>query len=83
MILEEVGEEQIPAIGRFQALERLTKAFAALEEFREKGLIRWYGISATYTLWPNDAERSYRDGFTLKQVVELAQRAGGSNHGFR
>ena len=89
LLLENVAEEQIPAIGAAQLNSRLELAFEVLEKLRAKGLLRWYGFSSDYGLWRdvshrNVAERDFRRGrFALERAVEIAQRVGGAEHGFR
>ena len=83
LLLEHVGEEQIPAIGQHQLQHRLASAFTALEQYRQQGLLRWYGLSADWALWPDAADRGYRPGLALEQVLQLAQDVGGEQHGFR
>lgn len=60
--------------------DRLARAFEWLEQARSQGLIRAYGM-ATWTCFrapPTDP------GFlSLHEVVKLARRAGGPDHGFR
>lgn len=60
--------------------DRLKAAFEWLEGARKRGSIRAYGL-ATWTCF---RVSSGDKGFLgLQKVVELAEKVGGANHGFR
>ncbi|KAK9802828.1 hypothetical protein WJX73_003640 [Symbiochloris irregularis] len=83
LLLENVAEEQLPAIGQSQLTQRLRAAFTALEDLRAQGLLRWYGLSSNFGLWTDEGDRSFRDGLSLRHAVSIAQQVGGPAHGLR
>lgn len=60
--------------------EMLAKAFALYEKYRKAGKLRYYGM-ATWTCFRTPKES--REHFSLEDAVEIAQQAGGKDHGFR
>lgn len=63
---------------RDQYYQRIEKAFRHLESEREKGRIKFYGISSN--TFPEDAARS--DFTSLAKVLEIAKAVGGKSSHF-
>jgi aryl-alcohol dehydrogenase-like predicted oxidoreductase len=67
-------------VGREQFMEMLSKVFEVYEKYRTNKKIRYYGM-ATWTCFrvpPNN-----REYLSLEEVVNLAEKVGGMQHGFR
>lgn len=67
-------------VDREEFMEMLGKVFEVYEKYRSNNKIRHYGM-ATWTCFrvqPNSKEY-----LSLEEVVKLAQKVGGSEHGFR
>lgn len=69
-------ETQLRYIGAEAFYERIQRAFDAMEQFAERGRIRFYG-AATWTGFREP------DQLSLERMVELARKAGGNSHRFR
>jgi hypothetical protein len=61
-------------------LQHLLEAFRVLEQFRREQKICYYGM-ATWTCFR--VPQNSKQYLSLEQVVKVAERAGGENHGFR
>lgn len=81
MYLHNAAESQLPEIGMAEFMRRLTLAFKFYESARTDGRIRYYGL-ATWNCFRVSAEES-NEFLSLESVVKLAEKVGGSNHGFR
>ena len=80
LYLHNAADAQIPVVGRVEFHERLARAFELLEKFRASGQLGAYGLAT----W--DSLRSSRGGpsyLSVQEVVDVAGRVGGPNHGFR
>jgi aryl-alcohol dehydrogenase-like predicted oxidoreductase len=73
-------EAQLGAVSREEFDQRLRAAFLKLEECRAAGKLRFYG-AATWNGFR--AAPNAREYLSLARMRELAQEAGGENHGFR
>ena len=73
-------ETQLVKISREDFDTRLLSAFEALEGAVSAGKIRMYG-TATWNSYRNDP--AAKDYLSLADIVELAKRAGGSDHHFK
>ena len=67
-------------VSREQFMEMLSNVFEVYERYRSNGKIRYYGM-ATWTCFrvPEDNE----EYLSLEEVVNLAEKVGGAQHGFR
>ena len=67
-------------VSREQFMEMLSKVFEVYETYRSNGKIRYYGM-ATWTCFrvPADSE----EYLSLAEVVKVAEKVGGPQHGFR
>ncbi|MEM4311202.1 MAG: aldo/keto reductase [Nitrososphaerales archaeon] len=80
LYLHNSAEAQLYDISREEYMNKLEKVFTLYEELRREGKIRYYGL-ATWS--------SFRVPFddkihlNLEDLVKLAQRVGGENHGFK
>jgi aryl-alcohol dehydrogenase-like predicted oxidoreductase len=73
-------EQQLDDIDAPALLERLRKAFEALESAVADGKIRLYGVATWNGFRVNHGERGY---LSLADVVGVAREAGGNGHHFR
>jgi aryl-alcohol dehydrogenase-like predicted oxidoreductase len=73
-------ETQLGKISRAEFDQRLSKAFATLEEAVSAGKIRMYG-TATWNGYRN--ESGAKDYLSLADVVALAEKTGGKQHHFQ
>jgi aryl-alcohol dehydrogenase-like predicted oxidoreductase len=73
-------EQQRPQLGPRPFDEAILRAFEACEGFRQEGRIRAYGV-ATWNGFRVPPDRP--DHLSLERLLELAERAGGRDHGFR
>jgi aryl-alcohol dehydrogenase-like predicted oxidoreductase len=69
-------ETQLGFVSGDQFDERITRAFAQLEELVDQRKIRWYGAAT----WDGFRKKG---ALSLPQMFELAKRAGGPDHHFR
>ncbi len=73
-------EQQRPQLGPRRFDDAILAAFEACEGFRSEGRIRAYGV-ATWNGFRVAPDRP--DHLSLERLLELAERVGGSEHGFR
>ena len=73
-------ESQLGTISESEFYTRLRAAFERLEQNRQQGKLRMYGV-ATWNGFRVPAES--REYHSLARMVELAQETGGEAHGFR
>lgn len=73
-------ESQLSEISKVEFEVRLAQAFERLEENRQNGKIKFYGVATWngFRLQPN--EQNYH---SLEKMWKIAERIGGENHGFR
>ena len=67
-------------LSRYDAFDRLTRAFERLEWYREHGVIKYYGL-ATWDAFRSDS--SDDSALTLHDILDVAEHVGGTEHGFR
>ncbi|MBI4354955.1 MAG: aldo/keto reductase [Candidatus Omnitrophica bacterium] len=72
-------EMQLEEVSRSAFLQRMTRAFACLEEQVRQGAIRWYGTATWngYRVAPSSQEY-----LSLEELVRCAEQAGGAGHHF-
>lgn len=80
LYLHNAPEAQLEEVGRPLFLERLEAAFRFYEEARKKGRIRSYGMATWDAFRVGRTEPGY---LALEDVVKLATKVGGEDHGFR
>ncbi|HJW09276.1 MAG TPA: aldo/keto reductase [Holophagaceae bacterium] len=73
-------EQQRPQLGPRRFEEVILRAFEACEGFRREGKITFYGV-ATWNGFRVAPDRP--DHLSLENLLQLAHRAGGPDHGFR
>lgn len=72
-------ESQLQEIDRPSFLDRMRRAFEALERAADDGMIRGYGVAT----WPGlRAARGDRDYLSLRELWALAAEVGGARHRF-
>ncbi len=67
-------------ISKEQFIEMLSKVFEVYEKYRSNNKIRYYGM-ATWTCFRVDQDN--KEYLSLEEVVNLAEKVGGTQHGFR
>jgi aryl-alcohol dehydrogenase-like predicted oxidoreductase len=67
-------------VSREQFMEMLSKVFEVYETYRSNGKIRYYGM-ATWTCFRVPA--GSEEYLSLAEVVKVAEKVGGPQHGFR
>ena len=73
-------ESQLQEVDRPSFLDRVRRAFEALERAADDGLLRAYGVAT----WPGfRAVRPDRDYLSLRELWQLAEEVGGAKHRFR
>jgi aryl-alcohol dehydrogenase-like predicted oxidoreductase len=73
-------ESWVDDISREEFNEMLQKVFQVYEEYRSCNKIKYYGM-ATWTCFRlSQNEREY---LSLEEMVKIAEKVGGKNHGFR
>ncbi len=73
-------ESQLQELDRASFLDRMRRAFEAMERAADDGLVRNYGVST----WPGlRAARADRDYLSLRELWALAEDVGGVRHRFR
>ena len=73
-------ESWVDDISREEFDEMLQKVFQVYEEYRSSNKIKYYGM-ATWTCFRlSQNEREY---LSLEEMVKIAEKVGGKNHGFR
>lgn len=78
LYLHNAAENQLGNVDDFKA--RLEASFSYLEEQRKLNTIRYYGM-ATWDSFTSGSDSP--DHLSLYEVVKLAEKIGGENHGFR
>jgi aryl-alcohol dehydrogenase-like predicted oxidoreductase len=73
-------ESQLGTVSESEFNTRLRAAFERLEQNRQQGKLRMYGV-ATWNGFRVPAES--REYHSLARMIELAQETGGEAHGFR
>ena len=80
LYLHNAADAQLPVVGRARFLARLEEAFRLYERFRSEGSLVAYGIAT----WDSLREPPSHPGYlALEEVVRLAMKVGGKDHGFR
>jgi aryl-alcohol dehydrogenase-like predicted oxidoreductase len=80
LYLHNAADAQLPVVGHDEFFVRLEAAFRLYERYRAEGTLGAYGLAT----W--DCLRTPRGGagyLSLDEVVRLARRVGGPDHGFR
>jgi aryl-alcohol dehydrogenase-like predicted oxidoreductase len=72
-------ETQLGYVDREEVMQRIAKAFELFEELVEEGKIRAYGIASWNGFLYGDDHMEY---LSLKEMVALAEAAGGKAHHF-
>lgn len=73
-------ESWVNDISREEFDEMIRKVFQVYEEYRSSNKIKYYGM-ATWTCFRlSQNEREY---LSLEEMVKIAEKVGGKNHGFR
>jgi aryl-alcohol dehydrogenase-like predicted oxidoreductase len=67
-------------ISREEFIQMLTKVFEIYERYRSNNKIRYYGM-ATWTCFRVTPDN--KEYLSLEEVVKLAEKIGGNEHGFR
>ena len=67
-------------VSKEQFLEMLSKVFETYEKYRSNNKIRYYGM-ATWTCFR--VQKNSKEYLSLEEVVNIAQKVGGKEHGFR
>ena len=73
-------EGQIQDVSKEQFMKNLELVFEFYEKKRKEGSIRFYGLATWNCFRVNQEDQQY---LSLQNVVELAKKVGGSNHGFK
>ena len=80
MFIHNAAESQIPDIGKEEFLSKLQDAFGFYEDMRKEGKIRYYGMATWTCFRVPQKDPTY---LSLQEVIAIARRVGGENHGFR
>ena len=67
-------------VSKEQFLEMLSKVFETYEKYRSNNKIRYYGM-ATWTCFR--VQKNSKEYLSLEEVVNIAQKVGGKEHGFK
>ena len=73
-------ESQLGYVSEAEFYHRLQSAFERLEQNRDEGKLRYYGVATWNGFRVPPDSRGYH---SLERMIELARQAGGANHGFR
>jgi len=73
-------EKQLENVSLVKLMERLERAFEHLESLRAKKKIRMYGLATWQAFRVDEGHKSF---MSLADVVQVAQKVGGVDHGFR
>ena len=73
-------ESQLGYVSEAEFYHRLQSAFERLEQNRDEGKLRYYGVATWNGFRVPPDSRGYH---SLERMLELARQAGGANHGFR
>ncbi|HKV90698.1 MAG TPA: aldo/keto reductase [Thermoplasmata archaeon] len=79
MYLHNAADAQLPVVGRDVFFARLAEAFEYYESQRDAGPLGAYGLSTWDCL---RVPRNATGHLELEEVVHLARRVGGTDHGF-
>jgi aryl-alcohol dehydrogenase-like predicted oxidoreductase len=80
LYLHNAADAHIPVVGLDEFAHRLEEAFRLYEGFRERGLLRFYGLATWDCLRARPEDPGF---FALEVAVRLARKVGGDGHGFR
>lgn len=81
LYLHNSAEAQIPHVGPKEYLNRLHSAFSFLEDKRQEGKIRFFGL-ATWNCF-RTSPSSKNDYLNLEDVVKVSEEVGGIQNGFK
>ena len=81
MYLHNASEAQLASVGRKTFMNRLNSAFAFFEEKRKENRIQYYGM-ATWNCFRVSPTKK-KEHLNLTEIIEMAEAAGGSTHGFK
>ncbi|MFN2531504.1 MAG: aldo/keto reductase [Pyrinomonadaceae bacterium] len=73
-------ESQLPHVSVAEFEHRLSLAFEMLEQNRAAGRIKFYGVATWNGFRVAPSAREYH---SFSRMIELAQKTGGNDHGFR
>ncbi|MCI4432621.1 MAG: aldo/keto reductase, partial [Nitrosopumilus sp.] len=80
MYLHNAVEGQIKDVSKEKFLQNLKDVFALYEQKRKEGKIKFYGMATWECFRVSSDNPQY---LSLNDVIELAKKVGGNNHGFR
>jgi aryl-alcohol dehydrogenase-like predicted oxidoreductase len=80
MYIHNAFESWYNDVSKEQFLEMLSKVFETYEKYRSNNKIRYYGM-ATWTCFR--VQKNIKEYLSLEEVVNIAQKVGGKEHGFR
>jgi aryl-alcohol dehydrogenase-like predicted oxidoreductase len=80
MYIHNAFESWYNDVSKEQFLEMLSKVFETYEKYRSNNKIRYYGM-ATWTCFR--VQKDSKEYLSLEEVVNIAQKVGGKEHGFR
>jgi aryl-alcohol dehydrogenase-like predicted oxidoreductase len=78
LYLHNAADAQLPVVGRDAFLARLEEAFTLYESLRDRGELGSYGLATWDCL---RLPRSEPGHFALEDLVRVAQKVGGDDHG--
>jgi aryl-alcohol dehydrogenase-like predicted oxidoreductase len=80
LYLHNAPDAQLSEVGRPEFLRRLRAAFVLCEKFRAAGHLGYYGLATWECLRTPPRTEGH---FELSDAVQVAEEAGGPDHGFR
>ena len=80
MYLHNGIEGQIKDISKDEFLEKLKSVFELYEQKRDEGKIKFYGMATWECFRVKDNDPQH---LSLEDIVEMAKKIGGNNHGFK
>ena len=80
MYLHNGIEGQIKDISKDEFLEKLKSVFELYEQKRDEGKIKFYGMATWECFRVKDNDPQH---LSLEDIVEMAKKIGGDNHGFK
>ena len=80
MYIHNAFESWYNDVSKEQFLEMLSKVFETYEKYRSNNKIRYYGM-ATWTCFR--VQKDSKEYLSLEEVVNIAQKVGGKEHGFK
>ncbi|AJM92452.1 aldo/keto reductase [Nitrosopumilus piranensis] len=80
MYLHNAVEGQIKDVSKEQFLQNLQAVFELYEQKRSEGKIKFYGMATWECFRVSNDDPQY---LSLEDTVNMAQKVGGENHGFR